>query len=117
MTGAVQRHRVVALGSGYGRLTATRTLEHGDHPDVFTFLLRIAGRGTAHVDLHSALWLQVISPAAVVLTAAGALVTLCVTIVRGRNNAAHWQRCEMSTTADYFNCDEHMDPEIRKGWH
>lgn len=103
----VRRHRVVALGSGYGRLTATRTLKHADHPDLFTFLLRIAGRGTADVHYHTTLWLQVVPPTAVVLTAAGALVALCVAVVRDRNSVVRPRRYEISTAAEYFSCNGH----------
>lgn len=103
----VRRHRIVALGSGYGRLTATRTLKHGDHPDLFTFLLRIAGRGTADVHFHTTLWLQVLPPTAAVLTAAGALVTFCVAIIPDRNTVPRRQRCEISTTAEHFNYNGH----------
>lgn len=114
----VQRHRVVALGSGYGRLTATRTLKHADNSDALTLVMRIAGRGTAHVHLHTTLWLQVIPPTAAVLAPAGALVTLCVAIIRHRNSVPRRQRYEISTAAEHFTRDGHLrTAEIRKGWH
>ncbi|MGO9507724.1 MAG: hypothetical protein ACLPXZ_10390 [Mycobacterium sp.] len=106
MTVTVQRHRVVTLGSGYGRLTATKTLKHADHPDLFTFLLRIVGRGTADVHSHTTLWLQVLPPTAAVLTAAGALVTFGVAIIRDRNTIPRRQRYEISTAAEYFSYNE-----------
>jgi hypothetical protein len=85
MTGTGRRHRVVAIGSGYGRLTATKALKHAetDITDALTFLTRIAARGTAHVH-RTALWLPVIPATLAVFTAVGLLFTLCVAIGRRR---------------------------------
>ena len=99
-TGTDRRHRVVAIGSGFGRLTATKALKHAetDITDALTFLTRIAARGTAHVH-QTALWLPVIPTALAVLTTAGVLITICVAVIRER-------KAEIGTAASNFG----------KGW-
>jgi hypothetical protein len=101
MPGTGRRHRVVAIGSGFGRLTATRALKHAemDITDALTFLTRIAMRGMAHVHSQPSLWPQVIPTTAAVFTTAGLLITLYVAIVSKRKR-------EIGTPASYF----------RKGW-
>jgi NADH dehydrogenase FAD-containing subunit len=93
MPGAGQRHRVVDIGSGFGRLTATKALKHAetDITDALTFLTRIAARGTAHVHNQMSLWLAVIPTTAAVFTTAGVLFTLYVAISRrvGADHAIH----------------------------
>jgi NADH dehydrogenase FAD-containing subunit len=100
MTGTGRRHRVVAIGSGFGRLTATKALKHAetDITDAVTFLTRIAARGTAHVH-PTALWLPVIPMVLAVLTTAGVLITLYVAVIRER-------KTEIGTAASNFG----------KGW-
>ena len=116
MPGAGRRHRVVAVGSGFGRLTATKALKHAqvDITDALTFLTRIAARGTAHVHNQASLWLHVIPTTAAVLSVVGALVTLCVAIVRGPKTA----HCEMATATEYFSCHRRLwrSQRTRKGW-
>ena len=82
MPGAGRRHRVVDIGSGFGRLTATKALKHAetDVTDALTFLTRIAARGTAHVHNQTSLWLGVIPATAGIFTTVGVLITLYVAI-------------------------------------
>jgi hypothetical protein len=82
MPGTGRRHRVVAIGSGFARLTATKALKHAetDITDALTFLTRIAARGTAQVHHQTALWLPVIPTTLAAFTAAGVLFTLYVAI-------------------------------------
>ena len=82
MPGTGRRHRVVAIGSGFGRLTATKALKHAeaDITDALTFLTRIAARGTAHVHNQASLWLVLIPTTAAVFTTAGVIFTLYVAI-------------------------------------
>ena len=77
---ACRRHRVVDIGSGFGRLTATKALKHSgtDIADAVTFLTRIAARGAAHVHNQALLWLQAIPTIAAVFTTAGGLFTIYV---------------------------------------
>jgi hypothetical protein len=99
MPGTGQRHRVVAIGCGFGRLTATKALKHAgmNMTDALTFLTRTAARGTAHVHNQTSLWLHVIPTTAAVFTTAGVLITLYVAIIRERKR-------EISTAARYFSC-------------
>ena len=80
MPGTDRRHRVVAIGCGFGRLTATKALKHAetDITDALTFLTRIAARGTAHVHNQALLWLAVIPAIAAAFTTAGVLFMLFV---------------------------------------
>lgn len=79
-------HRVVAIGSGLGGLTATKALKHDlvNIADVLAFLTRMTAQGTAHVHNQASLWLHVIPTAAAVFTTVGVLITLYVAIVRER---------------------------------
>jgi hypothetical protein len=83
------RHRVVAIGSGLVGLTATKALKHDpvNIADALVFLTRITAQGTAHVHNRTSPWLQVIPTTAAVLTTIGVLITLYITIVRGRKRA------------------------------
>jgi NADH dehydrogenase FAD-containing subunit len=90
-----RRHRVVAIGSGFGRLTATKALKHAetDITDAVTFLTRIAARGTAHIHHQTSLWFGAIPATAGIFTTVGVLITLYLAIVCRRPQ------------------------QIRKGWH
>lgn len=83
------RHRVVAIGSGLGGLTAMKALKHDlvNITDALVFLTRITAQGTAHVHNRTSLWLQVRPTTAAVLTTIGVLITLYIAIVRGRKRA------------------------------
>jgi hypothetical protein len=80
--GMGRRHRVVAIGSGFGGLTATKALKHDlvNITEALAFLTRITAQGTAHVHNQASLWLHVIPTTVAGLTAVGALVTLYVAI-------------------------------------
>jgi hypothetical protein len=80
MPDAGRLHRVADIGSGFGRLTATKALKHAemDITDALSFVTRIAARGTAHVHNQTALCLAVIPMTAAVFAIAGVLVTLYV---------------------------------------
>src|ERR1700739_210647 len=99
------RHRVVAIGSGLGGLTATKALKHDlvNITDVVVFVTRITAQGTAHVHNRTSLLLQVIPTAAAALTTIGVLITLYVTIVRerkGPSTARRPQRQGISVVTD-----------------
>jgi hypothetical protein len=130
------RHRVVAIGSGLGGLTATKALKHDlvNITDALVFLTRITAQGTAHVHNRTSLWLQVIPTTAAVLTTIGVLITLCITIVRGRKRAPHEggshqaqldalysagrQTYEIVTAAGYFSRHGRLrrSQQTLKGW-
>jgi hypothetical protein len=88
------RHRVVAIGSGLGGLTATKALKHDlvTLTDAVAFLTRLTAQGTAHVHNQASLWLQVIPTAVAVLTMLGVLTSLFFagsTPDRQRNSQRH----------------------------
>jgi hypothetical protein len=116
--GSGWRHRVVAIGSGLGGLTATKALKHDlvNIADALAFLTRITAQGTAHVHNRTSLWLQAIPTTAAVLTTAGVLITLYVAI-RERKRAPQ-ERNETATAAGYLSyrgCLWHSQ-RARKGW-
>jgi len=82
--GTARRHRVVAIGSGLGGLTATKALKHTqvNITDALVFLTRVTAQGTSHVVNQTRLWLQVIPATAGVAATIGVLITLHVAIVR-----------------------------------
>lgn len=90
MPGTGRRHRVVAIGSGLGGLTAAKALKHDlvNITDVVVFVTRITAQGTAHVHNRTSLLLQVIPTTAAALTTIGVLITLYVAIVRERKGPA-----------------------------
>jgi hypothetical protein len=90
------RHRVVAIGSGLGGLTATKALKHDlvNIADALVFLTRITAQGTAHVHNRTLLSLQVIPTTAAVLTTVGALIVLYAATGRERKRT---QRYEITT--------------------
>jgi hypothetical protein len=83
VAGTGRRHRVVAIGSGLGGLTATKTLKHSqlNITDALVFLTRITAQGTSHVVHQTSLWIQVIPATAAVATTVGVLITLSVAVV------------------------------------
>jgi hypothetical protein len=91
MPGTGRRHRVVAIGSGFGRLTATKTLKHAEMEitDALTFPTRIAMRVMAHVHSQPSLWLQVIPTTAAVLASVGVLVVLYAKHVAAQARRPH----------------------------
>jgi len=113
------RHRVVAIGSGLGGLTATKALKHDlvNITDALVFLTRITAQGTTRVHNRTSLWLQVTPTTAAVLTTIGVLITLCITIGRELKRAPQ-ERSETATTAKYFTCHRCLwhSQRTRKGW-
>ena len=80
------RHRVVAIGSGLGGLTATKALKHdlANITDAVVFLTRFTSQGTAYVHNPISLWLQATPATAAALTALGVLIALYAVINRER---------------------------------
>ena len=89
MPGAGRRHRVVAIGSGFGGLTATKALKHdlANITDALAFLTRIFAQGTAHIHTHASLWLYVIPTTAAVFTTVGVIIALCAASILERKDA------------------------------
>jgi hypothetical protein len=112
-----RRHRVVAIGSGFGGLTATKALKHDlvNITDALAFLTRISAQGTARVHNQASPWLHVIPATAAAFTIVGVLITLYVAIIHGPRRSP---RCEMPTAAEYFSYDGHLQrsQRTRKGW-
>jgi hypothetical protein len=108
-------HRVVAIGSGLGALTATKALkpELIKIIDVVVFLTRVAAQCTSHLHKQTWLWLQVVPTAAAVFAIIGVLITLRILFGAGR------RRNEMTTAAAYFSGEGHQrrSERTRKGWH
>lgn len=88
--GTGRRHRVVAIGSGFGGLTATKALKHAEVniTDALVFLTRFTAQGTSHVVNQAALWLQAIPAPAGVAATIGVLIALHV----ARHQRAERQR-------------------------
>jgi len=85
-----RRHRVVAIGSGLGGLTATKALKHDlvSVSDAVAFLTRLTAQGTAHVHNQASLP-QVLPTAGPVFAAVGVLIALYVAIIpRWRSGTA-----------------------------
>jgi hypothetical protein len=85
--GTGRRHRVLAIGSGLGGLTATKALRHAqvNITDAVVFLVRIIAQGTSYVVNQTPQWLQVIPAIAGLAATIGALIALHVprTLRRG----------------------------------
>ena len=81
LRGTGWRRRVAAIGSGFGGLTATKTLKHAqlNITDAVVFLVRIIAQGTSYVVNQTPLWLQVIPAIAGLAATIGALIALHVT--------------------------------------
>jgi hypothetical protein len=115
--GTCRRHRVVAIGSGLGGLTATKALKHdlANITDALVFLTRMTAQGTAHVHNRTSLWLPAIPATAAALTTIGVLVTLYIAIALGRRKRASH---EIATAARYFSCHGRLwlTQRTKKGW-
>jgi hypothetical protein len=74
------RRRVYAIGSGFGGLTAMKTLKHAqlNITDAVVFLVRSVAQGTSYVVNQTPLWLQVIPAIAGLAATIGALIALLV---------------------------------------
>ena len=88
--GTGRGQRVVATGSGFGGLTATKALKHAqvNITDALVFLTRITAKGTSHLVNQRPLWLEVIPASAAVATTIGVLIALHVAVVREPKKAA-----------------------------
>jgi hypothetical protein len=127
------RHRVVAVGSGLGGLTATKALKHdlANIADAVVFLTRMAAQATSRVVSQPSPWVQVIPATAAVLTAFGVLITLYIAVARrwekaphkGRNHhtqiySTDGRRYEISAAASYSSCNGCLwrSGRTSKGW-
>ena len=92
--GSAGRHRVVAIGSGFGALTATKALKHAqvNITDALVFLTRITAQGTSHVLNQMPIWVQFIPATAAAATTMGVLIALYVAVVREPKKAAEERR-------------------------
>ncbi|ORW90463.1 hypothetical protein AWB92_19755 [Mycobacterium sp. IEC1808] len=105
MPGADRLHRLVAVGSGFVRLTATKALKRSltDIADVLAFLTRITGRGVAQ--LHTQ-WLQVLPTTVATVAGVGVFIALYAATGCGRAS-----RSDVPTHA----CE--TVGQVEKGWH
>lgn len=80
LRGTGRRRHVAAVSSGFGGLTATKTLKHAEVniTDAVVFLVRIIAQGTSYVVNQTPLWLQVIPAMAGLAATIGALIALLV---------------------------------------
>jgi hypothetical protein len=78
LRGTGRRHRVAAIGSGVGGLTATKALRYAqvNITDALVFLARIIAQGISHVVIQTPLWLQVIPTIAGLAGTIGLLIAL-----------------------------------------
>ena len=83
--GTGQRHRVVAVGSGLGGLTATKALKHAEMniTDALVFVTRMTAQGTSRFVNHASLWVQVAPATAAAAATVGVLIALFVGVVSG----------------------------------
>lgn len=84
------RHRVAAVCSGLGGLTATKALKHAqvNITDAVVFLVRITAQGTSYIVNQTPLWLQGIPAIAGLAAAVGAIIGLHVTRTPRRGGAS-----------------------------
>jgi hypothetical protein len=70
------RHRVAAVCSGFGGLTATKALNYAqvNITDAVVFLVRITAQGTSYIVNDTPLWLQDIPAIAGLAAAVGAII-------------------------------------------
>jgi hypothetical protein len=68
--GRCRRHRAVAIGSGFGGMTATKALKHSqiNLTDVLVFLSRLTAQATSRVITPTSLMAEVITATAVTAT-------------------------------------------------
>ena len=74
--GSRLRHRVAAVCSGFGGLTATKALNYAqvNITDGVVFLVRITAQGTSYIVNQTPLWLQDIPAIAGLAAAVGAIM-------------------------------------------
>jgi hypothetical protein len=90
VSGTRLRHRVAAVCSGLGGLTATKALRHAqvNITDTVVFLVRITAQGTSYIVNQTPLWLQDIPAIAGLAAAVGAMIGLHVTRTPRRGGAS-----------------------------
>lgn len=88
--GSRLRHRVAALCSGFGGLTATKALNYAqvNITDGVVFLVRITAQGTSYIVNQTPLWLQDIPAIAGLAAAVGAIIGTHVTRTPRRAGAS-----------------------------
>jgi hypothetical protein len=93
-----QRHSVVAVGSGLGRLTATKALKHSELniTDALVFVTRMIAQGTSRLVNHASLWVSV-APATAAVAATVGVLALFVAIVGGPTKHVVTQAYHRST--------------------
>jgi hypothetical protein len=86
--GTRRRHRLAAIGSGFGGQSAMKALKHAELnvTDAVAFLVRVTAQGTSYVVNHTPLWLQVVPPNAGLAATMGALIALHAPRTHGSGN-------------------------------
>ena len=81
-----RRHRIVALGSGFGGLTAAKMLKHAEMniTDALVFLTRFFAQAISRVAHQTSCWHQVIPAIAITTTTIGLLSAMYLGVVRKR---------------------------------
>ena len=81
-----RRHRIVAIGLGFGGLTAAKMLKHAEMniTDALVFLTRFTAQGISRVAHQTSCWHQAIPAIAITTTTFGALIALYLGVVRKR---------------------------------
>ena len=112
------RHRVLAIGSGLGGLTATKALKHdlANIADAVVFVARLAAQGTTRVVNQPSPWVQVTPPTAAVLTAFGVLITLCIAVAHSRKKAPHKDQNHHATSHSSTYGRLWRSRRTSKGW-
>jgi hypothetical protein len=84
------RHRVAAIGFGFGGLIAAKALKHAqlNITDALVFLARFSAQGTSHLVNQTSLGAQVIPATAAVAITMGVLIALPVAAVGRRSKYA-----------------------------
>ena len=111
--GTGQRHRVVAVGSGLGGLTATKALKHSELniTDALVFVTRMTAQGTSRFVNHASLWVSVAPATTAVAATVGVLIALFVAIVGGPTKNVVTQDYSWPTDRDTGG-----SRPIAKGW-
>ncbi|MBV8294085.1 MAG: hypothetical protein JOY55_20185 [Mycobacterium sp.] len=111
--GIGQRHRVVAVGSGLGGLTATKALKHSELniTDALVFVTRMTAQGTSRVVNHAPLWVSVAPATAAIAATVSVLIALFVALVSEPTK-------NIVTQAYYWPTDSNGrgSRPIAKGW-
>ena len=84
------RHRIAAVCSGFGGLTATKALNYAqvNITDAVVILMRITAQGTSYIVHETPLWLQDLPAFAGLAAAVGAIIGPHVTRTPRRGSAS-----------------------------